>query len=328
MSDDRFDRDPPRLKREAGHVANLLRRAEAEFRDDLDEARAFQKLEAVRRQRAMRIFVASSSVFAVAAAALIIAGRARMGQNSSDFALEAEVLRKPGNAQRVEPSPVASTVPLPLEAPAAVVRSVTPPSASVVSPPPTEAECRRWSTSGRNERAQDCFRALARSASGVQAEVALYEAARLAADPLHEPARALALLEEHENRFPASSLRAEVRWLKIRSLSQAGRFDAALRESETLLGSPEGRALTTELHLLRGRIYQDEQKNCAQALSEFVALVGTPGAAGDDAEFRRASCLEALGRVEDAVAAFTRYLERPNVARASEARARLSALRP
>jgi hypothetical protein len=327
MSDDRIDRDPPRLKREAGHMANLLQQAEAEFRDDLDEARAFQRVESVRRRRAIRTFSAWTALITVVSVAVLV--RHRDARTPSRFDMQAEAPRKSNGLTHVEKSATtASSLPLSLEGPPAVVRTVPSSSSPAATPPPTEAECRRWAMSGKNERAQDCFRALARTASGVEAEVALYEAARLAAEPLHEPARALALLEEHATRFPASALRGEVAWLRIRSLAQVKRFDAALQESETLMGSPEGRALTRELHLLRGRIYQDEQKNCDRALSEFLGLVGAPGAAGDDAEFRRASCLEALGRVEDAVAAYTRYLERTEVARATEARARLAALRP
>jgi hypothetical protein len=156
--------------------------------------------------------------------------------------------------------------------------------------------------------------------------VALYEAARLTAERLREPSRALALLEEHEKRFSNGAMRGEVAWLRVQSLRDLGRLDEALARSEALLSSPEGRALASELHWLRGRIYQDGRADCGRAASEFVALVGEPGARGDDAELRRARCLEQLGRNDDAAAAYQRYLARADARHAAEARARLSAL--
>lgn len=332
---DRTDSDPPRLEREVGPVANLMRRANAEFRSGLDEARAFERLEQVRRRRSLIGYVLPAAL--AAAGALIVLGHRPHASHddASTYELSAEIPRKPKTIappQLAVPDPVLEPGPVP--APAPVLRHV-PAVRSAVSSNPyetvaplSEAECRRWSLAGKSDRAQECFRMLAHSSSGVGAEVALYEAARLSAEALHDPSRALTLLDEHNSRFPGSALRGEVAWLKIRSLSQVGRFDAALSESEMLLGSPEGRALTEELHLLRGHIYQDEKNDCVKALSEFVALVGAPGPRGDEAEFRRAGCLEALGRLDDAVSAYERYLERSNVKRASEARARVASLRP
>ncbi|MFZ5895407.1 MAG: tetratricopeptide repeat protein [Myxococcota bacterium] len=329
---DRIDRDPPRLKREVGPVANLLRNADAEWRNGLDEPRAFERLESVRRRRAL-VSYGAPAVLIAGVALFAAAQRSSNSREPASIELRAELPRKAA-PPRVEEAVVqtaenvvSTTRPATaFKAQRAVVRSVT--SSVAVASPPSEADCKQLAAAGKLERARDCFRNLARSASGIEAEVALYESARLAAEALHEPARAIGLLDEHASRFPSGALRGEVAWLKIRSLAQVGRFDAALRESETLLGSPEGRALTEELHLLRGHIYQNQHKDCVRALSEFVALVGTPGARGDEAEFSRARCLETLGRVEDAVLAYERYLERSNVTRAPEARARLTLLRP
>ncbi len=171
----------------------------------------------------------------------------------------------------------------------------------------------------------DCFRAIA-SGSGLPAEVALYEAARLTSDSLHDAARALDLLAEHQLRFPSSALRIEVEWLRVRSLEHVGRLDEALSASEALLDAPGGRVLAPKLHALRGRIYGSTRHDCAHAVREYVALLGEPGSAGDDAEFRRAACLEQLERPDEARAAYQRYLDRRDPSHAEAARTRLSAL--
>ena len=191
--------------------------------------------------------------------------------------------------------------------------------------PLTDATCRGWASQARPERAVDCYQTLARE-SGIGAEVALYEAARLSAEALGDAPRALALLEQHGARFPNSVLRVEVEWLKIRSLERAGRLDEALSASEALLDSAVGRALAPKLHLLRGRIYADARRECALALPEYVALLGEPGPAGDEAEFKRAQCLEQLHKPDEARAAYQRYLDRADARSAEAARARLVAL--
>lgn len=199
--------------------------------------------------------------------------------------------------------------------------------AEAASAPATEAKCREWSAAGRTEKAIECFRSVARG-TGLEGEIALYEAARLTADSLHDPSRALGLLAEYDKRFAGGAMRGEAAWLRIRAQRDAGRFDEALAGSEALLASPEGRTLSSELHWLRGQIYQENRKDCARAASEFVALVGEPGVRGDEAELRRARCLEQLGRTDDAAAAYERYLARPEPRRAAEAKERLSVLRP
>jgi hypothetical protein len=121
-------------------------------------------------------------------------------------------------------------------------------------------------------------------------------------------------------------MRGEVEWLRVQSLAGAGQYAEALAASERLLGTPAGRTLARELHMLRGRIYQDQQGDCGRAASEFVALVGEPGALGDEAELRRAECLEKLGRLGDARAAYAQYLRRARTGNAPKAQERLRAL--
>jgi hypothetical protein len=193
--------------------------------------------------------------------------------------------------------------------------------------PVDESRCRRLAASGDGERAFDCFQTLARG-SGIGAEVSSYEAARVSAELLRDAPRALRLLDEHATRFPDGAMRGEVRWLRVRSLERAGRLDEALSESEALLAAPEGRALASDLHWLRARIYGDTRHDCARAVTELVSLVGEPGARGDEAEMKRAACFEELGRTGEALAAYQHYLERQGPARAEQAKARMEALRP
>lgn len=332
MRDDGFPPQPAPLSREGDATARLLALAEREFRAGLDEGAAFRRLERSRRQRAVVLWVGST--VAIAAALALVAGRGLDSRKAERVELTAE--SGPLAPSRVGPSaqpPPAA----PRDDPALPARSQEPrrsvelrsaPSQSAPVVPTeaaNEAQCRELSAAGRSERAVECFRAVARGA-GLESEVAIYEAARLSIEALREPGRALALLDEHEKRFSGGAMRGEVAWLRVRSLRDLGRLDEALARSEALLSSPEGRALASELHWLRGRIYQDGRADCARAVSEFVALVGEPGPRGDEAELRRARCLERLGRSADAVEAYERYLERGDARHGAEARARLTEL--
>ncbi len=191
--------------------------------------------------------------------------------------------------------------------------------------PADEATCQQLSRKGELPAAVECYRTLAR-AGGVLGELGLYRAAKLELENRGRAAQALSLLDEHRTRFANGALRGEVEWLRVQALSRAGRVDEALAESEQLLAGPLGSALASDLHLLRGRLYQDQRRDCARAVQEFVALVGDPSARGEDAEFRRARCLEALGRASDAKAAYEHYLGRKNAPRRLEATARIAAI--
>lgn len=321
MSEEQPPRSPRRLMAGADETASLLSRADVEFRQGLKEPAAFQRTERSRRRRSTLGW--GVGVTAVAAAGVLLA-RLSGPDAPPDYALSpeppvalprAEVPEKT-NPAPVPPAPAATLMPSRVEAPAVA------PSA-----PPTEALCRTLATDGKSERAVDCYRALGR-APGVGGDVALYHAARLSLEKLGDASRSLALVREHELRFPDTALSAERAWLKTRNLHRTGRLDEALALSETLLTGPAGRALSADLHWLRAKIFLDERGDCASAVSELVALVGEPGARGDEAELRRARCLEKLGRSTDARAAYQHYLERPGARHSGEARERLSLLPP
>jgi len=261
-------------------------------------------------------------VTAVAGAGLIATRALEHETHPERFALLPERIAPSARERPRAPEPAAS---LPVTA-----RIVSPPAkveavASAPTEPASERLCSELVSQGKSARAVDCYRALGRG-NGVAAEVALYHAARISFANQNDGSRTLALVEEHRQRFPETSLSAEVEWLRVQSLHRAGRSDEALAASEALLASPSGRSLSPELHRLRATIYQDERGDCARAVSELVSLVGEPGERGDDAELRRARCLEKLGRSTDARAAYQHYLERPDARHADEARARLTAL--
>jgi len=322
MSDDQLPPYPPRLSNEDGETAELLRSADGEFREKLDESGAFRSIERTRRRRTALTWGLACAGAAAAVVALAQSA-GRFGSGAPEITMTAERLQPPAPAELV-PAPAEE------EKPAARLDQTPPanplPTRVADAEPVTEARCRKLAKEGEVERAVDCFRALARG-SGLEAEVASYEAAKLSAESLRDAPRALRMLDEHNARFSAGALRVEARWLRVQSLERAGRSDEALSESEALLAAPEGRTLSSDLHWLRARIY-DGRSDCQHALSELVALVGEAGPRGDDAEMRRAACFERLGRKDEARAAYEGYLKRAEPRRADEAKARIEELRP
>lgn len=324
-------REPRHLAEGDDRAGRLLRAADSAFLADLSANSAWDRFQS---QRQKRLFVRFAVLAAALGVCLSFARHQWLAQRVDAPALVAErmpavppprpPLPSPGRLER-RISPVASLVPKskPL---ARTVASLEPqrveaPRAEVV----TDSTCRTWANQGQPERAVSCFQAIARE-SGLAAQVALYEAARLSADALHDAQRALDLIAQHQQRFPESALRIEVEWLRIRSLEHVGQLDEALSASEILLDSAGGRALAGKLHLLRGRIYGTARHDCAHAVREYVALLGEPGSAGDDAELRRAECLEQLQKTDEARDAYQRYLERGDARDVQRARARLAAL--
>jgi tetratricopeptide (TPR) repeat protein len=323
MADGTIVPNPPRIVEEDGVAGALLRRAEDGYRASLLEPSAFRQLERRRERRALW----SQGLAAIAAAAAVVliitAGVATGPSRSAPAQVEREVIR---SAPALGASEVAS-----VEAPSQPVVAVPPapkavaPIAKPSHPPASEPSCDQLARERKSERALSCYRAFIAGAS-VDTELQLYRAARLFADELGEPARALMLLDDYRARFPGGALRAEADWLRIQCLARTKNVERALGESEALLGTPAGAALSAEIHLLRGRLYEDSRSDCAQANSEYVALLGEPTRLGDEAEFRRADCLLELGRKEEARSAFERYLDRARPERADAARERLREL--
>jgi len=187
-------------------------------------------------------------------------------------------------------------------------------------------DCLSLARRGQTRDAETCFLKRAEG-SGLGAEMALYEAARLRRDVLGDAAGALRALAEYRTRFPSGSLRREADMSQLELLVQLGRTDEALKQSDELLSSSASGERAAELHLLRGHILRKTRSRFAEAAHEYE-LAENAGARGGDVTYFRALCLEALGRGPEAAALFTQYLEQPPHSYANDARRRLERLKP
>jgi hypothetical protein len=224
-----------------------------------------------------------------------------------------------------QPAPEASAKPSELRA--------EPPEPRVESEPPPPvpeagkaADCLSLARRGQTREAEACFLERAQG-SGLGAEMALYEVARLRRDVLADADGALRALAEYRRRFPAGSLRREADMSQLELLLQLGRSDDALKQSDELLLSSASGERAAELHLLRGHILRKTQSRFAAAAREYE-LAENAGARGGEATYFRALCFELLGRGPEAAALFARYLELPQRTYAEDARRHLEGLKP
>jgi hypothetical protein len=174
--------------------------------------------------------------------------------------------------------------------------------------------------------AEHCYAQRAAESSGLSAEAALYELARLRRDVQDDAKGALAALNEYRDRFPHGSLRNEVGLSRVQLLSELGRGREALNEAEALLGSAKGGERAAELHLLRGDIFRRDLADFAQAAREYAKAEKFGGGFGAEATRLRGLSLEALGDVEGALAAYRLYLSGPEQPRKSDVHRRVEAL--
>jgi tetratricopeptide (TPR) repeat protein len=186
-------------------------------------------------------------------------------------------------------------------------------------------DCLSLARRGQTRDAEACFLKRAEG-SGLAAEMALYEVARLRRDVLGDAAGALRVLGEYRTRFPSGSLRREADMSQLELLVQLGRTDEALKQSDELLSSSASGERAAELRLLRGHILR-KTRSFAAAVHEYeLAEHARPGRG--DVTYFRALCLEALGRGPEAAASFRQYLEQPQRSYAEDARRRLEKLEP
>jgi hypothetical protein len=134
------------------------------------------------------------------------------------------------------------------------------PSAVSVTKPPIVVEgggsakgCAQLARAGSAEQARDCYERLS-SGSGMSAELALFEQARLEGKALRRPESALRTLEAHRRRFPSGSLRAEVMLAQIDWLLATGDSAHALQIVDEALASGLLRERTSELQRLRASL--------------------------------------------------------------------------
>jgi hypothetical protein len=173
----------------------------------------------------------------------------------------------------------------------------------------TSARVNCLDIAGRDARAAESCFAQRATGSGLGAEMALYEMARLRRDMLRDALGALSALNDYRQRFPRGSLRHEVDISRIELLSQLGRSREALSESEALLFSSSGRERAAELHVLRGNVFRQDLADWAAAALEYSLAEPFGGTLGAEASRLRGQSLEAMGDVPGAIAAYRRYVQ-------------------
>lgn len=218
------------------------------------------------------------------------------------------------------------SAPLPSQSEATPVPPVATSDSMPKSEQPSEGpDCLSLARRGQTRAAEACFLERAQG-SGLAAEMALYEVARLRRDVLADANGALEALTEYRKRFPAGSLRREADMSQLELLLQLGRSDEALKRSDELLSASASGERAPELRLLRGHILR-KQSRFAAAEREYELAEG-PGGRGGESTYFRALCLEALGRTGEAAAMLTKYLTYPERRYAEDARRRLGRLTP
>ena len=199
-----------------------------------------------------------------------------------------------------------------------------PPAALDPESSPASVDCLALARSGEPRSAERCFSERAQG-SGLEAEMALYEAARLRVDVLGDAESALSALSEHRQRFPRGSLRREVDMFRVELLARLGHAREALVGSEELLSAAGGER-AADLYLLRGNVYRQTLNDPAAAEREYARAEPLGGASGAQATYLRGLCFETLGNHPAAIASFQRYTSVPGRPRASDALARLRRL--
>ncbi|HKO46432.1 MAG TPA: hypothetical protein VJV79_01835 [Polyangiaceae bacterium] len=379
MSNSKDAPNPERLV--AGRFGRLLRDANREFADQVDQPAAFrrvtERLSSARGPRPARNFWLVPATLLVLAGFAALPAAVRVGSDDDTPLVIAEDLR----AFHAQPTTVASTVALaPTPSERATTRRADSRGASGansntqgtsapvlansggqtalrgavetreplraalpdvgVAGGPTAApadtadtadtgtapDCLSLARRGQTREAEACFLKRAEG-SGLGAEMALYEVARLRRDVLADATGALAALSEYRARFPAGALRREADMSQLELLLQLGRSDEALKQSDQLLSSSSSGERAAELRLLRGHILRKAQSRFADAAREYE-LAERAGMRGGEVTYFRALCLEALGHGAEAAALFAQYLEQPQRAYAEDARLRLQKLNP
>jgi hypothetical protein len=263
---------PRRLVQTAGPAGDCLREALAQ-RESIQAPPRFAALQErrLRRQRALALLalvaVAGSGAHLfqqeepqpnISAELTVSASspqRVAAGSSPNERPVEPEALRQSPtktNKASVAPKPAA-----PRASVEAGARANDSPPLGNKKPANDAAEgggsakaCAQLARAGSAEQARDCYERLS-SGSGISAELALFEQARLEGKALRRPDSALRTLETHRRRFPRGSLRAEVMLAQIDWLLATGDSTHALQIVDEALDSGILRERTTELQRLR-----------------------------------------------------------------------------
>ena len=236
-------------------------------------------------------------------------------------------------AVETRPSPIpAPTAPSGAEAPARVTPPPLSSLADAAAQPRAATGASSYVPAGCGGRAAvprsrlDCLLARARG-SDLEAEVSLYEAARLYRDAFGDTSQAVATLHELTRRFPSGALAAEAALSLAEWLPASGRYREALAASASVLRTRPTADRLDEMHLLRGDLMRSGLGDCRSALIEYSLAAKAPrDLIADPATFFGAVCLQQLGDGPGARRSFESYLARPRPRRAAEAQRRLREL--
>lgn len=266
---------PPRLLQTVGPAGDCLREALAE-RDPVQVPPRFAVLQERRLQRMRR----QRSLSLIALVAVAGLGAHLLAREEPLPNISAELTVATNDQPRVALSSSPKELPVAPESPPSPVKTSAAPVApkpaaprasigaatsangapaidAVAKPTNDSAEaggtakaCAQLARAGSAEQARACYEELSRG-SGMSAELALFEQARLEGKALRRPDRALQTLEAHRRRFPQGSLRAEVMLAQIDWLLATGDSAHALQVVDEALASGLLRERTSELERLR-----------------------------------------------------------------------------
>lgn len=163
----------------------------------------------------------------------------------------------PSNPRSALPSPATAKRPLP-----------TPEPGPAQAATPSAGDCKALVQVSQYEAAARCYGDQAERSSGVGAEVAWMERARIESRALGRPSDALVTLAAYERRFPDGTLSTEARLTSIELLAAVGRREEAL----VAIGeaTPRVPERAGALHLLGARLAL-ETNSCALAEQHLQA---------------------------------------------------------
>jgi TolA-binding protein len=178
---------------------------------------------------------------------------------------------------------------------------------------------------GEFQQAADLFEQVSLGA-GPQAEQALFLLAQTYGRDLRQPARTAVLWESYQRRFGSGIFLEEAAFRRAEALVASGQHSAGLQALSSYLSDyPQG-PRADEVHLLVAAAMMNNGKWEA-ALAHTIAVTAPQGRIVEQAQIRRARCLQALGRAQEARALYRAYLEHwPRGELSAEARKQLSRL--
>jgi len=186
-------------------------------------------------------------------------------------------------------------------------------------------DCTRFAVDTRIQERLRCYRERARG-RGPKSERAQYELACLLRDGPGDLAAALSAFELQRARFPRGDHRSDADRAIIELLPRLGRHAEALAETQMFLDDHPDAESRAEIRLVRGDIYRAIFRDATSAEREYDGGADAQGRTGDDSRFLRALCLEALGRMEEALVAYQEYLAQAGSAHAREAKRHMDQL--